>query len=138
MNDLKLFRKDNNLTQIEAAKYFSCTQGFISQIERGERPIPDTFFDKVIADNSIKKTHLTKSTVMDKVSSEELESEMIPTSVFNMIKEERKRSDSQINELLAQQRILIETIKDQAELLKKGDALPENDAKCVAATGLDK
>lgn len=138
MIDFKLFRKDNNLTQNDAAKYFSCTQGFISQIERGERPIPDAFFDKVIADNSINKSHLTNTTIMNEVSFEETGNEMIPASVLLIIKEERKRSDSQINELLAQQRILVETIKIQTELLKKGNVLQENSARCVGATGSEK
>lgn len=138
MADFKLFRKDNNLTQNDAAKYFSCTQGFISQIERGERPIPDAFFDKVIADNSINKAHLTNTTIMNEVSNEEAGNEMIPASVLLMIKEERKRSDNQINELLAQQRILVETIKIQTELLKKGDAHLEKNVVCATATGSDK
>lgn len=53
MADLKRFRKENNLTQIGAAEYFGCTQGFISQIERGERPIPDSFVEKAKSDIAI-------------------------------------------------------------------------------------
>lgn len=50
MIDLKTFRKSNKLTQEEAAGYFGCTQAFISQIERGERPIPENFISKLEAD----------------------------------------------------------------------------------------
>lgn len=58
MADLKRFRKENNLTQIGAAEYFGCTQGFISQIERGERPIPDSFIEKAKSDNAIISANL--------------------------------------------------------------------------------
>ncbi len=38
--DLKAFRKDKNITQMEIAKMFSCNQNFVSRIESGIRPIP--------------------------------------------------------------------------------------------------
>ena len=50
--DLKEFRVLNNLSQLEAADYFGCTQGFISQIERNIRPIPDNYMSKAIADKT--------------------------------------------------------------------------------------
>lgn len=46
MPDFKEFRKTNNLTQKDAADFFGCTQGFISQIEKGIRPIPLEFISK--------------------------------------------------------------------------------------------
>lgn len=49
MFDLKEFRKRNKLTQESASIYFGCTQGFISQIEKGLRPIPDEFINKILA-----------------------------------------------------------------------------------------
>jgi len=60
MYDLKDFRKDNNLTQNEAAIYFGVTQSFISQIERGERTIPDTFISKIKADTT-KKSRIVEA-----------------------------------------------------------------------------
>lgn len=47
MFDLKEFRKINNLTQEQAADYFGCGQGFISQMERGKRPVPDAYMSKI-------------------------------------------------------------------------------------------
>lgn len=38
--DLKAFRKDKNITQMEIARMFSCNQNFISRIESGIRQIP--------------------------------------------------------------------------------------------------
>jgi transcriptional regulator with XRE-family HTH domain len=55
MFDLKHFRKINGLTQEEAAVYFGCKQAFISQIERGDRPIPEGFISKIKADPKILK-----------------------------------------------------------------------------------
>lgn len=47
MFDFKLFRKINNLKQSEAAEYFGCTQAFISRIERGISPVPNSFITKI-------------------------------------------------------------------------------------------
>ena len=49
MADFKVFRKINNITQAEIALYLGCTQGFISQIEKGLRPIPDEFIKKILS-----------------------------------------------------------------------------------------
>jgi len=38
--DLKRFRKEKNLTQVDVADMFSCKQNFISNIEAGLKPIP--------------------------------------------------------------------------------------------------
>ena len=49
MIDLKAFRKANHLTQIELANYFGVGQGFISQIEKGDRPIPPEYISRISA-----------------------------------------------------------------------------------------
>lgn len=141
MADFKAFRKDNKLTQKEAAAYFECTQGFISQIERGERPIPDVFFDKIIADNSINKQSMKQP---DSNPKENKDSKMIPFEILEMINKERERFDkernrmlNQLDEVLAQQKKLIDTISSQAELLKKVNAHPESNAECADASGSD-
>lgn len=43
--DLKRFRKENNLTQVEVAELFSCKQNFISNIEAGIKQIPQDKLD---------------------------------------------------------------------------------------------
>lgn len=50
MIDLKEFRKRNKLTQINLAEYFDCDQGFISQLETGKSPIPETYIAKIKSD----------------------------------------------------------------------------------------
>lgn len=51
MVDFKAFRRANKITQVDAATYLGCTQGFISQIEQGLRPIPEEFIVKILANN---------------------------------------------------------------------------------------
>lgn len=53
MFDLKLFRKINKLSQVNAAKYFGCDQSFISQIENNIRPIPDNYISLILADSNM-------------------------------------------------------------------------------------
>ena len=48
MFDLKKFREANNLTQVELAKYLGVEQGFISQTESSDRPVPQKYIDKIL------------------------------------------------------------------------------------------
>ena len=48
MIDLKLFRKANKITQSELADYLGIGQPFISQIEKGGRPIPSEYISKLL------------------------------------------------------------------------------------------
>lgn len=43
--DLKKFRDDKKITQVELAELFSCNQNFISRIEKGIRQIPPDKLD---------------------------------------------------------------------------------------------
>ena len=49
MIDLKAFRRVNHLTQIDLANYLGVGQGFISQIEKGDRPIPRESISRLLA-----------------------------------------------------------------------------------------
>lgn len=49
MVDLKAFRKANHLTQIDLADYLGVGQGFISQIEKGDRPLPRESISRILA-----------------------------------------------------------------------------------------
>lgn len=48
MIDLKAFRKENKLKQTEVADFLGVSFGFISQIERGERKLPEAFADRLL------------------------------------------------------------------------------------------
>lgn len=60
MFDIKLFRKENNLTQQDLANYFGCKQSFISGIERGNEKIPDSYISKIKADPEMKWSFVDK------------------------------------------------------------------------------
>ena len=47
--DLRAFRKANAINQQELAEYLGIGQGFVSQMERGDRPIPKTIMEKILA-----------------------------------------------------------------------------------------
>ena len=47
--DLKAFRKANGINQQQLAKYLGIGQGFVSQMERGDRPIPKPIMEKIMA-----------------------------------------------------------------------------------------
>lgn len=118
MTDFKAFRKDNKLSQIKAAEYFGCNQSFISQIERGNRPIPEAFIEKAKGDISINATNLIKN-ISDISNIKEEQNETIPAYFLKMIFEERKIHDQKELELISQNQELINIIKNELAALKK-------------------
>ena len=136
MADFKAFRKDNKLSQIKAAEYFGCNQSFISQIERGNRPIPEAFIEKVKGDISINATNLIEN-ISNISNIKEGQNETIPAYFLKMIFEERKIHDQKELELISQNQELINIIKNELAALKKGNALEEGNVICAAASGSD-
>ena len=134
MTDFKAFRKDNKLSQIKAAEYFGCNQSFISQIERGNRPIPEAFIEKAKGDISINATNLIKN-ISDISNIKEEQNETIPAYFLKMIFEERKIHDQKELELISQNQELINIIKNELAALKKGNALEEDNIICADASG---
>ena len=134
MADFKAFRKDNKLSQIKAAEYFGCNQSFISQIERGNRPIPETFIEKVKGDISINATNLINN-ISNISNIKEEENGTIPAYFLKMIFEERKIHDQKELELISQNQELINIIKNELAALKKGNVLEEGNAICADASG---
>lgn len=49
--DLKKFRKQNAISQQELAEYLGVGQSFISQIERGVSPLPESLLEKIKANS---------------------------------------------------------------------------------------
>ena len=50
--DLKAFRKANNISQVELAEYLGVGQSFISQMEKGTRPIPQEYISRLSANKN--------------------------------------------------------------------------------------
>lgn len=107
MVDLKAFRKANNLTQNELANYLGVGQGFISQMEKGDRPVPKEYIS-ILSANPY-NWDISMLTTQSRDSKPELVAENKPqlSSVEillrEMLAEERARVDAlqeRINELI--------------------------------------
>ncbi|WP_295935435.1 helix-turn-helix transcriptional regulator [uncultured Alistipes sp.] len=135
MIDFKLFRKKNKLTQEAIADYLGCTQGFISQIELGSRPIPDEFMSKISANTEWDSTmlydnfqHYSKNPddigsqlASDVVYGETHQSVTIRSDAWEVIKNQAaslKAKDEQMSEMLAMLK---------GEMKKKGEGAAESD-----------
>lgn len=80
--DLKLFRLENRLSQVQLAEYLGVTQSFISQVEKEDRPLPDEYISKIQADG-IYKIDLTNN--ISVITSKEPSSGYLPDSNFKLI-----------------------------------------------------
>ena len=117
--DLKVFRTANKMTQKELAIYLGVGQGFVSQIEKGDRPMPEKYISKILADDCVDSSMVVSS------------SEPHPaTSV------DPERINRLIDTVCSQQ----ETIARQCEMLERfvvkeqgGDARQDGGAKCAVA-----
>jgi len=127
--NFKAFRKANKMTQQELADYFGVGQGFISQIEKGNRPVPERFISKLLADES-KDSSMIQPIVPDdeiKMSREVFDkfSQLIDTvsSLKDVVSNQQQTISNQhqtIDRLISSQHSI-------------PDAHPDDDAGCVAA-----
>ncbi len=85
MVDIKLFRKDNKLSQVELAKILGCTQGFISTMEKKRRSIPDNIITKLISMNKYNTRYLV-DTPIEAPKTEENEEITMSREVFDILK----------------------------------------------------
>ena len=129
--DLKAFRKANNISQVELAEYLGIGQSFISQIEKGTRPIPIEYISRLSANQNWDCSLLKDDTLpgMDRVreqrpvSEEELRSTILqvmePTENLHIAYLERKVNDyeSLIRELYQK----IGALTKELELARKGE-----------------
>lgn len=125
--DIKEFRRANKMTQRELAEYFGIkVQGYISQMESGERPVPEKYICKILADK-------TKDSSMVKVIDPDDEVR-IPREVFDKLSQLMETVSSQQGTISEQQRMIagmfqkIENLTTSVEL----DARAEDDAGCAA------
>lgn len=64
--DLKALRKTNNISQVELAEYLGVGQSFISQVEKGIRPLPKECISKILANQDWdSSTALTQTSTFD-------------------------------------------------------------------------
>ena len=140
MFDLKRFRKDKKLTQQALDDILKCGQAYISQIENYKRPLPPEYedilkekFGDISGYNIDEIPQKAKSIkhIPDNVPS-------VPYEFVQLLFDERKKHDEKEAELLSQNRILLEIIKKQSEVLKISPHAPgADDAECAAVSGTD-
>lgn len=143
--DLKAFRKANNISQVELAEYLGIGQSFISQIEKGTRPIPPEHISKLSANQNWNCSMLIDKTLsgMDRVreqepvSQEQLRSTVLqvmePAEKFHIEYLERKVNDQEslIRELYQQ----IGALTKELELARKGETVSHVGTSSAAHVG---
>lgn len=128
MIDIKLFRKDNNLSQIELASILGCTQGFISNIERNKRPVPDNIITKLLSLGKFNTKHLIQENPneLEEVKSNINDEVKMSREVFDVLKN--------LSETVLSQQRTIEQIHSEKE---KTLAQQESNVTCANASGSD-
>lgn len=128
MIDIKQFRKDNKLSQVELAAILGCTQGFISSLERNRRPVPDEIITKLISSNKYNTKHLTQEIheIPDKRKLDVNDDVTMSREVFDVLKN--------LSETVLSQQRTIEHLHIER---KKEPALQEESVKCADVSGSD-
>lgn len=127
MFDFKLFRSINNLRQSDAAEYFGCTQAFISRIERGLSPVPNSFITKIESDGRYKIPDINQDPDMP------LKIEM-PREVFDKMSQLIDTVCSQQGTIADQQKLIIEQQQAIGRLttsVESGGVRSAEDAGCA-------
>lgn len=93
MSILKEFRKKNLLTQMELAEFLEIQQGFVSQIEKGERPLPKNIISKILANQKNWDTSMFNSKEEEKRSSSDAE------GVVELLKQQNAELQEKIDKL---------------------------------------
>ena len=126
MADIKLFRKDNNLSQVELAEIIGCTQGFISSLEKKRRPIPSDIISKLISLEKYNTRHLINAQEASKEKVEANDEVTMSREVFDVLKN--------LSETVLSQQRTIEQIQIDR---KKIHVRQEDNAECADASGSD-
>lgn len=121
--DLKRFRKDKNLTQLDVAELFKCKQNFISNIEAGIKSIPADKLDVLQSKYGDIFEYIIDSDKAIEVPKSVAKSQDVismPADVWAVISNQAKSlevKDRQTSEAMKQTSEVIELLKEQ---LKKG------------------
>lgn len=114
--DFKRFRRVNKLTQAEIAAFLGCTQGFISQVEKGISALSPEFISIILANPDWDTSMFASDGEMLKNTSSQKEEEVtvaenaatmitIPQRVWAVIENQAaslKAKDEQMNRLITQ------------------------------------
>lgn len=122
--DLKAFRKANKISQIELAEFLEVGQSFISQIEKGTRPLPSEYISKLTANLNWDTSMLTEPEHPEVGNPTE-------SSLVDYL--EKKVSDQEIliRELYQQ----IGMLEAKLDLARKGEIVRTADGSSVVKAG---
>ena len=112
MVDFKAFRKANHLTQIDLADYLGVGQGFISQIEKGDRPMPKESISKILANPYGWDTTLLTSDQPKNPAEEKPEDTSMVDRLFALLQEEQA-SNKILLQLLREKEEKIEALQEE-------------------------
>ena len=123
MIDLKAFRKMNSLTQIDLANFFGVGQGFISQIEKGDRPIPKEYISRLLANPHGWKTSLISAENQQESHPREDRNEdaSLTDRLLNII-EEQKKDIQMLLSMLREKDEKIDELRRELDARKKETA----------------
>lgn len=132
--DLKAFRKANNISQVELAEYLGVGQSFISQMEKGIRPIPQEYISKLSANQNWNTSMLiSESSDLDATTLRGRERELAPGDIRSTLENVLKHGTtdyfiSYLEGKIADQESLIRELYQQIgaleaklELARKGE-----------------
>ncbi len=121
--DLKAFRKANNISQVELAEYLGVGQSFISQMEKGIRPIPQEYISIISANQKWDCSMIQDSTLsgLDFISSryqKEISTEQLRSAVEKALNPEEKFLIGYLERKVSNQEILIRELYQQIGMLE--------------------
>ncbi len=113
MIDLKAFRKANSITQVDLADYLGVGQGFISQIEKGSRPLPKENISRLLANPFGWDTSMLEESENPAAEKPQLVAEHIP---------QLSNVEILLRELLAEKEAKIDALQDRINELIEENA----------------
>lgn len=134
---LREFIRYKRLSNSEFCRSIEVSTAFVSSMVKSIQPDKIERITLKYPELNIEWLLTGEGTMLKSATLPVTHSEMIPISIVKMMDDERKRFDAQRDEMLAQNRILIETVKEQTEIIKKGNVPPDGGAECAGASGSD-
>lgn len=140
--DLKAFRKANNISQVQLAEYLGVVQSFISQVEKGIRPIPKECISKIVANQDWDTSMLI-------CADQHAEEQLFKGPLFDLVEKTNKVNEmllsmlqakddhiKTVTDLLLEARTEISGLKEEINQLKmKGATAETADSSSVANAG---
>lgn len=132
MIDLKTFRKINSITQVDLAEYLGVGQGFISQIEKGSRPLPKENMSKLLANPYGWDTSILEDQQQPKLIAEQIpQLSNVEVLLRDMLAEKEAKIDA-LNETIWELKAEVARLQEQLRM-KGGDAIVAEDSLSATA-----